>query len=439
MQLKNCLSMQARAKKCIPGMTQLLSKRPDRFSYGVWPTYFSKAKGANIWDLDGNCYLDMSIGGIGATVLGYADTDVDEQVKTAIDKGVSSSLNCPEEVLLAEELCSMHDWADMVRFSRTGGEAMAMAVRIARTCTGKSKVVFCGYHGWHDWYLAANLSGSDSLDGHLIQGLKPEGVPKELKGTAIPFHLNDFEEFNKIIESAKHDLAAIVMEPIRNIAPDSDFMKHVQRIASQTNSVLIIDEISAGFRLTTGGAHLVYDFIKPDMAVFSKALGNGYPIAAVIGKDCVMKTAEDSFISSTNWTERVGPVAALATIKKHREKNVARHLQMLGNKIQTGWKQAGQAAGLSVEVGGIKPMSHFSIQTPEWPKAKAFFIQEMLEKGILASNLFYAMYAHTLDDVAQYLDNVADVFQKMAHIISQGSFDEHLKGEESKMDFQRLN
>ncbi len=170
------MAMQARAKRLIPGMTQLLSKRPDMFSLGVWPGYFSKASGAYLWDLDGNQYLDMSIAGIGANVLGYADPDVDEAVKRAITDGISSSLNCPEEVELAELLCELHPWAEMVRYTRSGGEAMAVAVRIARAHTGKDKVAFCGYHGWHDWYLAANLGEKNALGDHLLPGLSPAGV-----------------------------------------------------------------------------------------------------------------------------------------------------------------------------------------------------------------------------------------------------------------------
>jgi glutamate-1-semialdehyde 2,1-aminomutase len=180
MNIQKSLETQRKAQILIPGMTQLLSKRPDMFAPGVWPGYFSKAKGVEIWDLDGNRYIDMSIAGIGANVLGYADPDVDAAVRSAIDAGVSSSLNCPEEVELAELLCDLHPWADMVRYARTGGESMAIAVRIARAYTGKDKIAFCGYHGWHDWYLAANLGTENALGEHLLPGLSPIGVPKGL-------------------------------------------------------------------------------------------------------------------------------------------------------------------------------------------------------------------------------------------------------------------
>ena len=315
--LSKSLEMQRRAKRLIPGMTQLLSKRPDMFSLGVWPGYFSKAKGAIIWDLDGNEYVDMSLSGVGANVLGYADQDVDEAVKQAIAKGTSSSLNCLEEVKLAEFLCELHPWAEMVRYTRTGGEAMTVAVRIARAHTGRDKVAFCGYHGWHDWYLAANLGSENALGEHLLPGLNPAGVPKGLVGTAFPFRYNHLGELEEIVAAHGKELAAVVMEPIRDLDPEPGFIEGVRALADEAKAVLIMDEISAGFRLTTGGAHLVVHKIVPDIAVFSKALGNGYPIAAVIGKANPMEAAQNSFISSTCWTERIGPTAAIATIDEH--------------------------------------------------------------------------------------------------------------------------
>ncbi len=275
------LMMQKRATQRIPGMTQLLSKRPDMFAPGVWPGYFSKAKGVEVWDLDGNRYIDMSIGGIGANVLGYADPDVDSAVIAAIQKGTSCSLNCPEEVELADLLCEIHPWAEMVRYAGTGGEAMAIAVRIARAFTGRDKIAFCGYHGWHDWYLSANLGTENALGEHLLPGLDPRGVPRGLTGTAIPFRYNHIEELEIIVAQNKNDIAAIVMEPIRSDQPKDGFLRKVRDIADATGAVLIFDEISAGFRMNTGGAHMVLG-ITPDIAVFSKALGNGYPIDAII-------------------------------------------------------------------------------------------------------------------------------------------------------------
>jgi len=437
MNLTKSFDMQKKARQRIPGMTQLLSKRPDMFALGVWPGYFSKAKGVEVWDLDGNRYVDMSISGIGANILGYADHEVDDAVHSVIDRGTSCSLNCPEEVELAELLCESHPWADMVRFSRTGGEAMTIAVRIARAHTGKDKLAFCGYHGWHDWYLAANLGTEDALGEHLLSGLDPLGVPKGLKGTALPFRYNRVEELEAILSENKMDVAAIVMEPIRNEQPKPGFFERVRALADEAGVVFIIDEISAGFRMNTGGAHLILN-VTPDMAVFSKALGNGYPIAAIIGKANVMEAAQKSFISSTMWTERIGPTAALATIKKHARVDAAKHLMDIGKQVQEGWAHLARKNGLNVHIGGIAPATHFSFEYDNASTMKSLFIQLMLERGFLTSNLFYAMYAHKAHHVKQYLKAVDEVFSEISEANWAGNLKKKLKGKPASTGFRRL-
>jgi glutamate-1-semialdehyde 2,1-aminomutase len=437
MDIKNSLEMQQRAKQRIPGMTQLLSKRPDQFSLGVWPGYYSKAKGAEVWDLDGNKYVDMSIGGIGANVLGYADDDVDAAVCKAIEKGSSSSLNCPEEVELADLLCEIHPWADKVRYARSGGESMAVAVRIARAFTGRDKVAFCGYHGWHDWYLSANLGTENALGEHLLSGLDPCGVPKGLTGTAIPFRYNHIEELKDIIAKHKKDLAAIIMEPIRDDEPKAGFFDEVRSLAVETKAVFIVDEISAGFRVNTGGAHLVYG-IEPDIAVFSKSLGNGYPIAAIIGKDKIMDAAQKTFISSTMWTERIGPTAALATIKKHQALDVGKHLMTMGKRVQEGWARLSEKHGLKIHVGGIFPLGHFIFEYEKDLALKALFVQLMLEKGFLATTAFFAMYAHQPRHVESYLGAIDETFGVMVKVIQAGEVERLLKGKPARAGFKRL-
>jgi glutamate-1-semialdehyde 2,1-aminomutase len=437
MGLAKSLAMQERAKKLIPGMTQLLSKRPDQFSLGVWPGYYSKAQGVEVWDLDGNRYIDMSIGGIGANVLGYADSDVDEAVKEAVASGSSSSLNCPEEVELAELLCELHPWAQMARFSRTGGEAMAVAVRITRAHTGKDTIAFCGYHGWHDWYLAANLGTEDALGEHLLTGLSPQGVPKGLRGTALPFRYNHLEELTDIIAQHREDLAGIVMEPIRSSHPQPGFLEGVRALADEAGAVLVVDEISAGFRMNSGGAHVVLG-LEPDIAVFSKALGNGYPVGAVIGKEPVMQSAQHTFISSTCWTERVGPAAALATIRKHKTVNAGQHLMALGQKVQEGWQRIAHRYGVDITIAGIYPLSHFTFNHEKGLSLKALFVQSMLEKGFLASTQFYSMYAHEHSHVDAYLKAVDSAFAELADAIKSGHIDSRLRGLPAAAGFKRL-
>ena len=429
---------QSRARTRIPGMTQLLSKRPDMYSLDVWPAYYSKAKGAAVWDLDGKKYLDMSIGGIGACVLGYADDEVDGAVIEAIRNGVASSLNCPEEVELAEELCALHPWADMARFTRGGGEALSVAVRIARAHTGRDVVAFCGYHGWSDWYLAANLAEDSALDGHLIQGLQPAGVPRSLLGSCYPFRYNHLDELKAIVAKHGKQLAAIVMEPVRSAMPEPGFIEGVRTIADETGAVMIVDEVSAGFRYCAGGAHLVLHKVTPDMAVFSKALGNGYAIAAVIGRENVMQAAQNTFISSTNWTERVGFTAGLACIRAYKQRKPYEKFSVMGKTVKQAWVDLGTKHGFSVHSGGMDAISHFSFDLPDFLVYKAYFIQCMLELGILASDNCYLMDAHTDTDVKKYLAACDQAFAQLAEARDKGDIRSRLRGAPAVSGFKRL-
>lgn len=426
-----------KAKRLIPGGTQLLSKRPELILPDQWPTYYAQAQGIEVTDLDGNTYKDMSLMGVGACVLGYADPEVDGAVKAAIDNGVMCTLNAPEEVGLAELLCELHPWAQMVRYAKSGGEAMSIAVRIARAHTGREKVAFCGYHGWTDWYLAANLGEADALDGHLLPGLEPAGVPRGLRGTALPFHYNRLDQLRKIVDEHRNDLAAIVMEPQRGQSPDAGFLENVRDLAKQTGAVLIFDEITTGFRMTTGGIHLLLG-VAPDIAVFAKGLANGYPMAAILGTSKVMESAQSTFISSTNWTERIGPVAALATIRKHRRENVASHLIMIGNMVKMGWRKAAEHVGLRVNLEGLPCLAHFGIDHSDHNKLTTLFSQLMLEQGFLAGDQFKPSYAHEMDDIVEYLEAVSDTFLTLAEAVAWGDVDRRLNGPPAQKGFYRL-
>jgi glutamate-1-semialdehyde 2,1-aminomutase len=427
-----------RARTRIPGGTQLLSKRPELFLPEQWPSYYSRAKGAEVWDLDGRKFTDMSYMGIGACVIGYADDDVDRVVKEAIDAGAMTTLNCPEEVELADLLCELHPWAEMVRYTRAGGEALSVAIRIARARTGRDRVAFCGYHGWHDWYLAANLSEKDALGGHLLTGLEPRGVPRQLTGTSLPFHFNQIEELEHVLGDRREEFAAIVVEPVRNFDPERGFLERIKEIAEEIGAVLIFDEVTSGWRLNTGGVHMVYG-VSPHVAVFAKAIANGYPMAAIIGTGDVMQSAQDSFISSTFWTERIGPVAALATILKHRELNISAHLIKIGKLVQQSWRDAATKYGLSVSVTGIPPLAHFSFDYPNGLAMRTLFTQIMLEGGFLATGAFYAAYAHQDSDVVRYAAAVDEAFGVIANAREKNQVEKLLKGPVAHAGFYRLS
>jgi len=337
-------AMYARAKQLIPGGTQLLSKRPEMFAPGLWPAYARGAHGCEVTDLDGRRFIDMTTSGIGSCLLGYADPDVTAAVQRRIARGSISTLNAAEEVELAQLLIEFHPWAEQVRYARSGGESMAIAVRIARAATGRDKIAFCGYHGWSDWCLAANVNAAgaaDSLQGHLLPGLALAGVPRGLAGTALPFTYNRLQELEQIVARHGCVLAAVVMEPTRSTDPDPGFLEGVRELCDRCGAILVFDEISSGWRMHLGGAHLKYG-VMPDVAVFAKAIGNGHPMAAIIGRRRVMDAAQNSFISSTYWTEGVGPAAALATIRKLRDVGIAVHTSRIGGLMRDGWKGLGQ-------------------------------------------------------------------------------------------------
>ena len=427
-----------RAKTLIPGGTQLLSKRPEMFLPEYWPAYYDRAKGCEVWDLDGKHYHDFSYMAIGACILGYADEDVDRAVEEVVRKGNINTLNAPEEVKLAELLIELHPWSDMVRYARSGGEAMSIAVRIARAYSKKDVVMFCGYHGWHDWYLASNLADSRALDGHLLPGLEPAGVPRSLKGSAVPFHFNNTQEFLQKFERLGRDVGAVVIEIIRNDQPQKEFLTALREQTSRNAIPLIMDEITSGWRLNLGGAHLLYD-LEPDVAVFAKAISNGFPMAAIIGKRSVMEAAQESFISSSYWTERIGPTAAITTIEKLRDLHVSESLISTGKTIKEIWKKAAQDSGLQIHISGIDPLGHFDFVHLDAMKMKTFLTQEMLGEGYLASTAFYASLSHSQEDVQNYGKALSRTFDKISKGIQGGGIDNMLKGPVCHSGFSRLN
>lgn len=429
-----------KAKKIIPGGTQLLSKRPEMFLPDLWPAYYSKAKGCEIWDLDGRKYTDISYMGVGANVLGYANDEVDDAAREAIERGGMCTLNAPEEVYLAEALLRLHPWAGGVRYAKAGGEAMALAARIVRAYTKRDIILFCGYHGWHDWYLSANLSNKNALNDQHIAGLKPLGVPAGLAGTNLPFHYNNIEEFEVLMKKHEGKIAAVVMEPVRNDYPKDGFLKKIRKAAINAGILLVFDEISAGFRICAGGSHAVLG-VEPDLAVFAKGMTNGYPLSAVIGRKEVMEASQGTFISSTFYTERVAFAAALKNIELYQKYRVWEKQIAYGDMVQKGWKECAEHNGLRIQVGGIAPLSHFSIMEMENERVyKTFFTQEMLKRGYIAATAFYPSYAHSSQILREYLKAVDEIF-KQIHVINENGqlVENSLEGPVCHTGFGRLN
>ncbi len=425
-----------KAKKLIPGGTMLLSKRPEMFLPEKWPSYFSKSKGCSIWDLDGKEFIDMSIMGIGTNSLGYGLDEVDDAVRKIISKGNMSTFNCPEEVALAEKLVEINEWSDMVRLARTGGEANAIAIRIARAASGKDGVAICGYHGWHDWYLSANHNQNDKLSNHLLSGLNPDGVPKNLKNTVFPFMYNDIKELHSIVN--ENDIGVIKMEVVRNYGPENDFLKNIRKLCDQKGIVLVFDECTSGFRETFGGIHKKYD-VHPDIAMYGKTLGNGYAITAVVGRRSVMESAQKTFISSTFWTERIGPTAALATLNYMEKIKSWNLITEIGNKVRKKWSELANRHNLEINISGLPAISTYTFSKNNL-KYKTLITQEMLKKGFLASTNFYASIAHDDLIIEKYIDELDEVYFKISDCEKGNlNIDDLLEGPICHSGFQRLN
>jgi glutamate-1-semialdehyde 2,1-aminomutase len=426
-----------KAKTLIPGGNQLLSKRSERFLPNLWPAYYSKAKGCEVWDLEGNRYIDFAQMGVGSCSLGYADEDVNLAVVNAIRDGSMCTLNSYEEVELAERLTDLHSWSDMVRFSRTGGEACAIAVRIGRAATGRDKIAFCGYHGWHDWYLATNLNNTTNLNEQLLPGLEPTGVPNSLKNSIFPFNYNCIEELETIISQYGNEIGVIIMEPERGTSPNPGFLGMVREIANNINAVLIFDEVTSGFRMNLGGIHLKYG-VNPDIAVFGKSLGNGYPISSLIGRKEVMDVAQDSFISSTFWTERIGFVAALATLRKMESHKVQSHLISFGERLNKGWEKLALQSGIEIGISGIPPLTHLSFKVENSLEVQTLYAQEMLKKGYLLGSSVYTTFAYSNEILDHFIEESESVFSIIKEAIDSGEVKNYLKGDTIQTGFKRL-
>ncbi|HMU82505.1 MAG TPA: aminotransferase class III-fold pyridoxal phosphate-dependent enzyme [Leptospiraceae bacterium] len=425
-----------RARKIIPGGNMLLSKRAEMFLPDQWPAYFSKAKGCRVWDLDGNEYIDMSVMGIGTNTLGYGDPEVDAAVSAVVSAGNMSTLNCPEEVYLAEKLVELHPWADMVRFARSGGEANAVAIRIARAASGRSKVAFCGYHGWHDWYLAANLGDEANLAGHLLPGLSPNGVPSNLRDTVYPFNYNDYAQLESIVSSQQ--IGVIMMEVSRNLGPEPGYLEKVRKLATDRGIVLIFDECTSGFRQTLGGLHKMYG-VEPDMAMFGKALGNGYAITACIGRREIMEAAQTSFISSTFWTERIGPAAGLKTLEIMERTRSYEQITATGRSISERWEKLAEKHSLEIDVFGLPALTGFVFKSENHLPYRTLLTQEMLARGFLAGTSAYACTAHTPEIIDAYFNELDPIFATIRECEEGRDVSTLLKGPVVHSGFKRLN
>jgi len=429
-----------RAKTIIPGGNMLLSKRPEMYLPNKWPTYYSKAKGCHVWDMDNVKYTDVSLMSVGTNILGYANSKIDNAVIKAIKKSNMSSFNCPEEIYLTEKLLDMHPHFDMARYARTGGEANSIAIRIARASSGKDKVAICGYHGWHDWYLSANYNSKEKkgiLKDHLLPGLSTNGVPKNLRNTTYPFMFNDYKTLENICN--KNRIGVIKMEIFRNFPPKNNFLKKVRNLANRKNIVLIFDECTSGFRETFGGLHLKYK-VNPDICILGKALGNGFPITTILGNKKVMEAAQNTFISSTFWTERSGYVAGLKTLEEMKKIKSWNIISKKGKKLKLKLIKLGKKHKLKLKISGLSSCPSFIINSDKWIKYKTYITQELLIKKILGANTTYLSTSHNDKIINRYIDCLDKIFSRIRKCENNDlDIDKILNSDVCHTGFKRLN
>ena len=431
----NSKKLWEKAKKIIPGGNGLLSKRPERFLPNGWPTFFKKASGVYIWDLNNKKYTDMTSMGIGTSVLGYNNKFINHFVKKKIDQGINTTLNCYDEYELAKELLKIDKFADQVKFARGGGEAMSLAVRIVRSKTKKTKIIFSGYHGWHDWYLSSNINNIKNLNNHLLKNLKPLGVPKIFENSAIPLEFNNLNQLYKL--SNNRNLAAIIIEPSRLEKLSKKFVGVLNKICKEKKILLVVDEITSGWRDCKGGIYKEIG-LKPDIVVYGKALGNGFAISALVGKKKIMDIAQDTFVSSTAWTERVGFAAGLGVIKFHKKKNVFAHNKKMGKHIKKNWIKLAKKYDLKITVNNLDTIINFNfLYKSKNDYLITLFTELMLKENFLANNNIYISLAHSKLIVSKYLKSVDKVFYLISCYLKDKSVT--LKSEVRKTNYIRVS
>ena len=424
-----------KAKKIIPGGNQLLSKRSEMFLPGLWPAYYKKAKGCKVWDLNNKVYFDFAGMGVTSCVLGYSNEDINKALISGLKNGSMCTLNATEEIDLAKELIGIHKWSGMAKFCKSGGEACMVAIRIARAYTNKNNIAFCGYHGWHDWYLATNMNNSKNLDKQLLPGLKTKGVSNSFKNSIKPFMYNDINSLKEIFKKKNNNIGIIIMEPMRGVKPQHNFLRQVKSIAKKNKAILIFDEITSGFKDNYGGLHLKLK-VNPDIAIFGKSIGNGYPISAIIGKKEIMQVAQETFISSTMWTDRLGFIAAKATLKKLKQFKINTIISNYGNKIKKGWINISKKNKVKISISGQDAIPYLKFDYPNNLEILTYFTQEMLKKGFLAGGQVATSFAYNDKIINRYLKEVDKVFSKIKVCLKNGKFP--LKGEIKHSTFKRL-
>ena len=408
----------SRTESIIPTGTQTFSKAPFQHVNGVSPKFLAKAKGCHAWDIDGNQYIDYMLG-LGPVILGHANETVNKAIFNVLNEGHSLSLPHPLESQLASLLCKLIPAAEMVRFGKNGSDATAGAVRAARAITGRSKIACCGYHGWQDWYIGS--TGRDL------------GVPDEVKLLTLKFEYNNLASLEKIFRENPGQIAAVIMEPVNFYEPKDNFIKKVQDLAHENDSLFILDEIITGFRMHIGGAQAYYD-LEPDLSCFGKAMGNGMPISAVVGKKKYMKVFDDIFFSFTFGGELASIAASIATIKTLIETDGLLHINNMGEKLKLGFNNLIDNLDLTEHAKMIgfnwwPEYLFFNNQGSSSREIQSLFQQEIVRRGILTRAGMMISTSHQSSDIDLTLNIFEDALTVVKEAIRQNKVLEWLDGD----------
>lgn len=432
------LNLYRKAKRIIAGRTHLFGRRAELHAYGFSPVYSDRQAGGHFTDVDGHDYIDFNMGA-GAVLLGHAYPSVVLEVQEQAARGTGLTVNHPLEIEAAELLASTVPCAEMVRFCKGGGEANAVAVRIARAATGREKVLFCGYHGWQDWYLAANLDSTATLEKHLLPGIEPRGVPPSLSGSIFPFAYNDLESLESAFAAHRGEVACVILEPARSFLPAAGFLEGLCAVAHRNGALVIFDEVVTGFRVAPGGAQEYYG-VTPDIATFAKAISNGFALGAICGRRDVMEAALDSFISSVYWAEATGLAACRATLREYAAHSVSRAVSRYGEEFVKRLGRALSESGLPADVVGLSSFPSLAFRVPPEQMAAllTLYMQETARRGLFGGPGFYFCYQHTEEDLTASLTILSETFAILSRALREGAIEKYLECPVRQAGFRRM-
>ncbi len=421
--IKKSDELYQKALELIPCTTQTLAKGPQQNIKGIAPKYLVKGKGSHVWDVDGNEYIDFNMA-IGPLSLGYAYDNVDEAIKKQLEDGITFSLMHPLEVEVAEILSEIIPNAESIRYSKSGADVTSAAIRVARAYTKREKILCCGYHGWHDWYISVTDRNA--------------GIPKSTQDLTFTFNYNDIQS---VLDSIDQDTAAVILEPFVFESPKDNFLQKLREVCDKNGTLLIFDEMWTGFRIALGGAQ-EYFGVKADLATFSKAVANGMPIAILTGKKEVMKVLEkDVFFFTTFGGEALSLAAAKATIKELREKNVPEYLAKQGKKLKDGYNKIAEELNMPYTkcIGyECRSLITFDASAGNPLEMKSLVQQEMIKRGILWGGFHNMSFSHTDEDVEYTLKAYRDVLPILKQAVNEKNVRGYLKGEPVEPVFRKV-